>query len=590
MIAIRHLLLAATALAAPLLAAAPALADPAADFHALEADYWANYLKESPITASSVGVQDYDRQLDEIGVAAMDRQAAENAIFLTRLDAIPTATLDPADRANAAILHRQLAFAVEGNRYGARELAYSILGSYHNSLAGMADGLPFRNAADYDNYLARLALVPARMAAYSALSVDAARHGYTQPCVTMTKFEDTITGVVTPDPVQSHFYAPFAAPRPATIDAGRWAALQGQAKTLISDRINPAYRAFDAAYVRDIKARCRTNVAVSALPDGKAYYAFQVRQQTTTDLTPAQIHDIGLGEVARIRAAMTALAVKSGFASREAMIADMRTNTKYFAKSGDELIAAAALQAKRIDGRMPTLFGRLPRLPYGVKPIPAETAPGSTTAYYSPGSPAAGISGTYYVNLSKLDQRPLWELPALTAHEAVPGHHHQIALQQELAMPAWRQYTVSFTAFVEGWGLYSEHLGIELGIYDTPQKDMGRLSFEMWRACRLVVDTGIHAQGWSKERAVAYMKDNSALTDANIDAEVNRYISNPGQALAYKLGELKILELRARAERALGSKFDVRRFHDALLGHGPVPLDTLDTQINDWIAAEKSRS
>jgi uncharacterized protein (DUF885 family) len=239
---------------------------------------------------------------------------------------------------------------------------------------------------------------------------------------------------------------------------------------------------------------------------------------------------------------------------------------------------------------MPTLFGRLPRLPYGVKPIPAETADGNTTAYYYPGSPDAGVAGTYFVNTTHLDQRPLWELPALTSHEAVPGHHNQIALQQELEMQPWRRYTTFFTAFVEGWGLYSEHLGIEMGIYDTPEKNMGRLSYEMWRACRLVVDTGIHAKGWTKEQAVSFMKENTALTDANIDAEVNRYISNPGQALAYKLGELKLLELRAKAEKELGPKFDVRRFHDAVLGQGAVPLDALAAQIDAWIAAEKART
>jgi uncharacterized protein (DUF885 family) len=231
----------------------------------------------------------------------------------------------------------------------------------------------------------------------------------------------------------------------------------------------------------------------------------------------------------------------------------------------------------------------LPRLPYGIKEIPAEIAPGTTTAYYSSGSPENGIAGTYYVNTSKLDQRPLWEVPALTVHEAVPGHHHQIALQQELPMPDWRKHGTFFTAFVEGWGLYSERLGIEMGLYDTPAKDMGRLSYEMWRATRLVVDTGIHSKGWTKDQAVAFMTDNTALSAANIDAEVNRYISWPGQALAYKIGELKIRELRAKSERELGGKFDLRRFHDAVLGQGAVPLDALEAQVNAWIAAEKQR-
>ena len=580
------------ALAATTMLAAPATATPAdrQAFHQLMDDYWATLLRESPITASQAGVTTYDAQLDEVGTDAMDRQATEAAALLSRLNAISAAGLEPADQANRAILKRQLEGAIEGNRFGQRQLMYSMLGSYHNTLAGLAEQLPFRTRANYDNYLARLALIPERMRAYTDLSVAAARQGYVQPCVTMTGFETSITGVIAVDPTKSRFYLPFAAPRLASVSAADWTAMQARARNIIATRINPSYQAFDDAYSRDIKGKCRAAVGASALPGGAAYYGYQVRQQTTTNLTPDAIYRIGLGEVARIRAEMVALATKADFASREAMIAEMRSNPKYFARTPGELMAAAALQAKTIDGKMPSLFTRLPRLPYGVREIPAETAAGNTTAYYQAGSPDAGIAGTYYVNTSKLDQRPLWELPALTVHEAVPGHHMQIALQQELEMPAWRKYTAFFTAFVEGWGLYSERLGIELGIYDTPEKNMGRLSYEMWRACRLVVDTGLHSKGWSKAKAVAYMKDNTALTDANIDAEVNRYISNPGQALAYKLGELKIRELRARAETALGPKFDLRRFHDAVLGQGAVPLDVLEAQIDAWITTEKRRA
>jgi uncharacterized protein (DUF885 family) len=287
---------------------------------------------------------------------------------------------------------------------------------------------------------------------------------------------------------------------------------------------------------------------------------------------------------------MEKVAKQAGFRTREAFIADLRTNPKYYAKTPEELMEAVAREAKRIDGHMPSLFTVLPRLPYGIKEIPAEIAPGTTTAYYNQGSPEQGVAGYYYVNTSLLNQRPLWEVPVLTVHEAVPGHHHQISLQQELPMPEWRRHGAFFTAFVEGWGLYSEHLGIPIGLYDTPAKEMGRLSYQMWRATRLVVDTGLHAKGWSKERAVAYMTDNTALSAANIEAEVNRYIADPGQALAYKIGELKIRELRARAEKTLADKFDLRRFHNAVLGQGAVPLDTLEAQINSWIATEQRRS
>jgi uncharacterized protein (DUF885 family) len=427
------------------------------------------------------------------------------------------------------------------------------------------------------------------MRAYGDISVKAAREGYTQPCVTLANFPPTIRGDIAADPTQSRFYSPFAGRKPASISDAQWAGLKARAAALIRDRINPSYEGFATLYDTQLASKCRKTVGASSLPQGKDYYAYLVRFHTTTNRTPEEIHQLGLSEVARIRAEMDKVAKSAGYPTRQAMIAEMRSNPKYFAKTPEELLAATAFMTKTIDGKMPSLFTRLPRLPYGIRPMPAATAPGDTTARYQPGNPDAGIAGFYLVNTTKLDQRPLWEIPALTVHEAVPGHHMQIATQQELEMPAWRKYGAFFTAFVEGWGLYSERLGIELGLYDTPEKDMGRLSYEMWRASRLVVDTGIHAKGWSKEQAVAFMKENTALTDANIDAEVNRYISTPGQALAYKLGELKIRELRALAEKELGGKFDLRRFHDAVLGQGSVPLDALDAQIKAWIAAEKAK-
>nr|WP_314442616.1 DUF885 domain-containing protein [uncultured Sphingomonas sp.] len=576
--------------AAAMVAASPAAAGPAEDFKALQDAFWADVLRSSPLLASSVGVTSYDRDLAPVSLAEMDRQAAAAQDFLTRLNAIPTTGFSDTDRANAAILRSLLQEQVEMNRFGQRQLLYSTLGSYHGQLAGMASGLSFRTAADYRNYLARLALVPDRMRAYGELSVKAAREGFVQPCVTMTRFPETITGVVTADPAKSRFYAPFAEPRPASVPAAEWAQLQGQARTLIESGINPAYRQFAATYDRDLKNRCRQSVSAADQPNGPAYYAAQVRSHTTTSMTPDQIHQLGLSEVARIRAEMEQVAKDAGFASREAMIADMRSNPKWFFKTDRELLEATALQAKIIDGKMPSLIGRLARLPYGIRPMDLATAPGDTTARYQPGSVQTGISGFYLVNTTKLDQRPSWEIPALTVHEAVPGHHQQIALQQELELPEWRRQVAFFTAFVEGWGLYSERLGIEMGIYDTPQKNMGRLGYEMWRACRLVIDTGLHSKGWSKAQAVRYFRDNSTLTEANIDAEVNRYISNPGQALAYKVGELKIRELRARAEKELGDRFDLRAFHDAVLGQGAIPLDALDAQVAAWIAARKQAS
>ena len=568
----------------------PAAAGPTEDFHKVMDDYWAAYLKDNPVQATFAGVNTYDRELSIFTLAELDRQAAEAAAFAARLDRILPVQLSAADQVNYAILHRLLTDAVEANTFGERQIFYSSNGSFHDYFPQLGEQLGFHSYADYDNYLARIGQVPVQMANVIEITRKATREGYVQPCVTITNVEKSISGVVVADPTKSRFYAPFTATRPASVSDAQWSVLQARAQTLITGKINPAYRNWATVFHSEILPKCRQTIAVSALPQGQAYYAFLVRQQTTTNLTPDQIHQLGLSEVSRIRGEMDALAKASGYPSRQAMIAKMRSDPKYFAKSPTELMGSAALMAKTIDGKLPSLFTRLPRLPYGVKPIPAESAEGNTTAYYVDGSPAAGVAGTYFVNTTHLDQRPLWELPALTAHEAVPGHHMQIATQQELDLPEWRKYTSFFTAFVEGWGLYSERLGIEMGIYDTPEKNMGRLSYEMWRACRLVVDTGMHAKGWTKAQAVAFMKDNTALTDANIDAEVNRYISTPGQALAYKLGELKIRELRAKAEKELGPKFDLRRFHDAVIDQGAMPLDALEAQINAWIQAEKART
>ncbi len=583
---VRHKLLAAAMLAL----AAPALAGPAEDFQALQDQYWAATLRNSPTLASGAGVSSYDAELDVLSLAEMDRQAAEAAAFLGRLNAIPVASLSPAEQANYLILKRTLENSIEANRFGHRQMLYSTLGSYHDFLAGIAENQPFRTLADYQNYLKRIALVPQRMEAYGEISVKAAREGYTQPCVTLAGFPATIRGSIAADPAQSRFYLPFAGPKPSYITESQWNVLKAEAAGLIRDRLNPSYETFGRLYDARLAAQCRKDIGIASTPQGKDYYAYLVRNFTTTALTPDEIHQIGLKEVAKIRADMVEVARKAGFASREAMIADMRTNPKFFVSTPEALLRETAVITKTIDGKMPSLFTRLPRLPYGIRPMAAATAPGDTTARYQPGSPDAGLAGFYLVNTTKLDQRPLWEIPVLSVHEAVPGHHMQIALQQELEMPAWRKYTTFFTVFVEGWGLYSERLGIDLGLYDTPQKEMGRLGYQMWRAARLVVDTGIHSKGWTKDRAVAFMKDNTTLTDANIDAEVNRYISNPGQALAYKIGQLKIEELRARAEGQLGAKFDLRRFHDAVLGRGAVPLDTLEAQINAWIEEEKARS
>jgi uncharacterized protein (DUF885 family) len=572
-----------------LLAATPAVASPSDDFQKLLDAHFAWVLADNPGFARSIGAPADPLAVAEVSLAAEDRRAAQEAEFLRQLEAIPDAGLSPAQRTDKRVLRRLLAESVEANGFGQRTMLFTSYSNPWQGYAGQAERTAFRTKADYANYLSRLEKYPETNAALIAITREAIKGGYVQPCVSLVGFEKTIRGVIQKVPAKSRFYAPFLRPRPADATDAEWAALQARAGNLVH-KINIEYDKAARFYATEYEPKCAKALGVSAQPGGAKYYAFRIRQLTTTDYSAEQIHKIGLDEVARIRAEMEAVAKKAGFATREAYVAELRTNPKYYPKSAEELMAAAAYQAKLIDGKMPGFFNRLPRLPYGIRAIPAETAEGTTTAYYGPGNPALGFAGNYYVNTSKLDQRPLYELPALTAHEAVPGHHNQIALQQELETSKFRRHLASFTAFTEGWGLYAERIGIEMGLYDTPEKEMGRLSYEMWRACRLVVDTGIHAKGWTKAQAVQFMLDNTALSAANIDAEVNRYISWPGQALAYKLGELKIRELRARAEKALGAKFDLKRFHDAVLGQGAVPLDVLETQIDDWIAAETGKS
>ncbi len=572
-----------------LMASSLTAATPASPIDQIIKDHWSWFLAHNPVYASRLGVAGFGKQLGDISLAEADRQAESAAAFVKRLNTVPDAELTLSDRANKGILSRLLSEQVEANGFGQRMMLFTTYSSWHQNFADLGTSLRFQTRSDFEDYLARLNAYPAYNGEAIRITQAAVKGGYTLPCAVLGGFERTITGAIAGPVRETRFFAPFREPRPNSIPEADWTQLKSRAETTIARAVVPEFTKFASYFRTDYLPKCRKTVGAFALPQGRAWYASQVRSHTTTELSPDAIHKIGLAEVARITQRMESVARAAGFSSRAAMVAKLRSDPAYYAKSTSELVAAASTTAKLIDGKMPGYFGTLPRLPYGVRTIPAETAEGTTTAYYSPGSPASGLAGNYYVNTSKLDQRPLFELPALTAHEAVPGHHHQIALQQELELPEFRKHLAGFTAFVEGWGLYAEYLGEEMGLYDTPEKMMGRLSYEMWRACRLVVDTGIHEKGWSKDQAVAFMRDNTALSAANIDAEVNRYISWPGQALGYKLGEIKIRELRARAEAALGDKFELPAFHDAVLMQGAVPLDVLERQIDTWIAAEKGR-
>lgn len=572
-----------------LAASHPAFAGPKEDYEVLREEIWQWQLDRDPLLALQVGDRRGDGKLGSFSLASYDERLAASRAFLARIDAIDAAALPKDLQVDHAIVRRSLADGIEAGGFGQdRFTVISNRFGPQSVLDYLVSGSPLFTKTDYESYVERLEALPSLVEDMTTRSRGAITGKITQSCAAMNGYAATIDGVVPSEIEKSPAWQPFEK-KPQTISDADWAVLTVRGRAAIEAKVNPALRGFAAFYRKEYEPGCRKGApGIGATPGGKAYYDYLVRSFTTTNMSADEVHRLGLSEVARIRTEMEAVAARAGFPSREDFIRHLRTDPQYYAKTPEELMMRNAAIAKQIDGWMPKLFGQLPRTPYTVLPIPDASAPGNTTAYYEPGSLATGQPGVYRVNTTQLDQRPLWEIPALTVHEAVPGHHQQISIQQELEIHPLRRFGTFFTAFVEGWGLYSERLGIEMGLYDTPAKDMGRLSYEMWRASRLVVDTGIHAKGWSKQQAIDYMTANTALSPANIEAEVNRYITGPGQALAYKIGELKIRELRARAERELGERFDLRAFHDAVLENGAVPLDVLEGHVDRWIAARKA--
>jgi uncharacterized protein (DUF885 family) len=412
--------------------------------------------------------------------------------------------------------------------------------------------------------------------------------GYTQPKAVLVGYEQGILSFIQKDIDQSVFFRPLQKPV-AAIPAAKWQELQQQARIIIAEQIQPAYQQYYDFFVGEYLPAARENIAASSLPDGVAFYQNRLEHYTTLKMTPAEVHQIGLNEVARIRAEMATVIAQTGFKGSFAeFIQFLRTDKQFYVTTSDQLLKEASFLAKKIDAQLPKLFHTLPRTPYGVEAVPAEIAPKYTTGRYS-GGREPGDAGFYWVNTYALDRRPLYELEALTLHEAVPGHHLQVALANEQAnLPAYRRsfYT---SAFGEGWGLYSEYLGLEVGFYQDPYSNFGRLTYEMWRACRLVVDTGMHTMGWTRQQAIDFLASNTALSMHNVTTEVDRYISWPAQALSYKLGELTIKRLRIEAETALGAKFDVRQFHDVVLQNGSLPLPLLERQVAKYIRHQQAK-
>jgi uncharacterized protein (DUF885 family) len=575
-----------------LLLAGGAAADapsPEARFHALAEREWAWRLEQYPELATSVGVHDHDARLTDVGEAAQQARRRHEEAALVELDAIDAAALPRAERVNYRILRGQIRDAIGDVALGAYLMPVNSDSSFHAEIAQLPRQMRFETELDVENYLARLAAVPAYFDQNIALLRAGVKRGFTVPRVVLEGHDGGLAAsAAVADPTQSALYAPLKSLPPA-IPRERADALRARARRTIADDVTPAYARVAAFMAKEYVPHARRTIAAEALPGGKAFYREQIRRYTTLELAPDAIHRIGLDEVARIRAGMQKIIAEVKFdGDFGAFLAFLRTDPQFYAKTPEELLMRAAWVAKRVDAQLPKLFGTLPRRPFGIEPVPEAIAPYYTGGRYV-GAPEGGTEpGFYWVNTYALESRPLYTQPALTLHESVPGHHLQIALAAEQAgQPPYRRYSY-ISAFGEGWGLYAEKLGEEMGIYRTPYERFGRLTYEMWRACRLVVDTGMHAKGWTRAQAIAYLTANTALSAHEIETETDRYISWPGQALSYKLGELKIRELRARAEDRLGAKFDLRAFHDAVLALGSVPLPVLEEEIDAFIA-ERAR-
>ena len=547
-------------------------------------DHWQYSLQEDPITAGRMGLTGYNNRLP--GVTAKDRARRLNAeqALLQRLQAINTEQLTDSDRVNHQLLGWVLRNSIQSNKLFLDRIPANTFYSFWSSALDASSGLAMPKVTDYQDYIARINDFGRYFDENIANMRTGIQDGFVLPKIVVQGIAPTVRAQVYKDPTQSSLYEPFKK-FPAAFSKAEQQQLQQAAKQAIAQTALPAFARLADFLEGDYMKAATDSLAAEQLPEGKTYYRHTINTYVTQDMDPAEIHKTGLAEVKRIRAEMDALIKQTGFkGSFSDFTKFLRTDPQFYAKTPTELLKEASYIAKRIDYRLPEFFGKLPRLPYGVVPVPAEIAPNYTTASYNPAAIGGIRGGAYWLNTHALDQRPMYELVALTLHEAVPGHHLQNALSQELEnVPQFRR-NLYLSAYGEGWGLYAERLGVEMGVYENAYQQFGRLSYEMWRACRLVIDTGIHSQGWSRQQALDFLSSNTSLSQANVRAEVDRYISWPGQALSYKMGEIKIRQLRAKAEQQLGAKFDLRAFHDALLANGALPLEILEAEMDRFIA------
>jgi uncharacterized protein (DUF885 family) len=584
-------LLAASPVKSPRQKAQPAAARGAAaakDLAKFFDDEWEWGLREFPERATTIGDSHYNDKLTDLSFEAIEKRQAHSKEVLARLKKIGREGLSDDDRLSYEVFARELEMSIEGDRFPTDLMPINQQDGIHKNFAILASLTQFGNAKDYRDYLARLSAFPKQVDQTIALMERGKQKGWILPAVPLRDVPDAVRAQIFPDPEKSAHWKPFTRFPEGVSEADR-EALRIEGRRRIANDVFPAYLKLYTYLTRDYLPAARKEIGAWSMPDGEAYYAHAIRLHTTTDKTAKEIHETGLAEVARIRKQMEEVIRKVRFKGNfDAFVKFLRTDPRFYYKTADDLLEGYRDICKRIDPELIRFFGTLPRTPYGVIPTPDFEAPTSTTAYYRPGSPEAPRPGYFVANTYKLETRPKYEMEALTIHEAVPGHHLQIALAQELTgLPKFRR-NAFFTAFTEGWGLYSESLGDEMGFYTDPYSKFGQLTYEMWRATRLVVDTGMHAFQWDRQRAIDYMKANTAKTEHDITVEIDRYIVWPGQALAYKMGELKLTELKARAKRELGDRFDIRKFHDAVLLAGALPLDILESRIDAWIAKEKA--
>ena len=550
-------------------------------------DYWQDNLKHSPEFASTIGDKRYNDQISDYSVKAFNEGLAREQSFLLRLAAIDTAGLTDQEKVSRELLLRHFAEDAEAADFKEWEMPLNQMGGIHTTYPQLVAQLSFTTVKDYDDWIARLHAIPRafdQVAANMSIGVD---DGRVPPKYLLEKALEQVKSLASQKPEDSPLALPLKS-FPASIKPAEQERIKAEMLDAIAKEVLPAYLRFarflEASYI----PAGREKPGISSLPDGPKYYKFLIRRTTTTDLTAEQIHQIGLDEVKRDEAEMLVIAQKLGFADLASFRASLKTNPKLHPASREALLAAYRGYLTPMQAKLPQLFGRLPKAPFEVAPVPDYLEKTSAPAYYEAGTPDGSRPGRLRIDTYNATDRNLYTAEVIAYHEGLPGHHLQISIAQELDdVPTFRKFG-GYTAYTEGWGLYSERLGKDVGFYQDPYSDYGRLEADIWRAIRLVVDTGVHSQHWTREQMVQYFHDHSNIDEPSIQAEVDRYIAWPGQALAYKIGQLKILELRDRAKAALGDKFDLRAFHDQVLDSGALPLDLLSGRIDGWVASQQA--